>query len=366
MTQASDSSYSRRAFMGHLAACSALSAAAAAALRAPHACAADTKIAPLVAKPPDGFTPMSSPGKVVKVTKGNDFASLMQPNQLWPKPEVARQMLERALTEFTGTSNMVDALGKFIHKQDRVAVKLNGIAGQKGATMAFNVELVQPLVEGLIALGVEATRITVFEQFPSYLFGTRVGTKGHALPEGVVVNYHGNTDAKMPDIAVYRGIRTKFVRQVTEATAILDLTQIKDHSICGYTGTMKNMTHGQIINPQDHHTFHCNPQIAMLYNHPILRSRVRLHITDAFKIIYDGGPLDKYPQRRVPHGAVYVSTDPVAMDTVGWDVIEKARKDQGLPTLAKAGREPAYIRTAAELGLGLHDRNQIRLREVTL
>lgn len=356
----------RRTFLHATTALSAVSAAGSFGLATSRAHAANDKLAKWIAKPPAGFSPLRAPGKVIKVTKGNDFASLMQPNQLWPKPDVAKQMLERALTEFTGTSTLPDALKKFIHPDDVVGLKVNGIAGQKGATMAYNFELVQPVVEALVALGVAPERITVFEQFPSYLFGTRVGLKGNALPKGVKTAFHGNQDTEMPEIAVYKGVKTKYVRQLTQSTAIIDMTQIKDHSICGYTGTLKNMTHGQITNPQDHHTFRCNPQIAVLYNHPILQSRVRLHITDAFKIIYDGGPLDKDARRRVPHGAVYVSTDPVAMDTVGWRVIDQARKDHGVPSLKDAGREPAYIRTAAELGLGVHDENAIRMRTVAL
>ncbi len=63
-----------------------------------------------MAKPPAGFSPMSVPGKVVKVTKGTSHADLMQKNQLWPKPEVARLMLERTMTEFTGAPNLVAAI----------------------------------------------------------------------------------------------------------------------------------------------------------------------------------------------------------------------------------------------------------------
>ena len=356
----------RRTFVRQTAAFTAISAAAAAALRAHDAAGAQASAADLVAKTPNGFRPLSVPGKVVKVSKGNDFASLMQPNQLWPKPEVARQMLERAMMEFTGAPNLTEAMKKFVHKDDVVAIKVNGIAGQKGATMAFNFELIEPIVESVLAVGVPPEKITVFEQYPSFLFGTRVGLKGNELPKGVKTEYHANRDTTMREVAIYSGVKTKFVRQVTDATAVLDLTQIKDHSICGYTGTMKNMTHGQIINPHDHHTFHCNPQIAMLYNHPILQSRIRLHISDAYKIIYDGGPLDKDARRRIPHGAVYVATDGVAMDTVGATVIEKARKEKGSSTLEKAGRAPDYIRTAGELGIGVADMNRIVLREVAI
>ena len=56
------------------------------------------------------------PGKIVKVTKGNDFGSLMQQNLLWPKPEVARQMLETALTKLTGAPTLEAALAKVLHK----------------------------------------------------------------------------------------------------------------------------------------------------------------------------------------------------------------------------------------------------------
>lgn len=319
------------------------------------------KIDKWIAKPPKGFVPLTVPGKVVKVEKGNDFVSLMQPNQLWPKAEVAKQMLERALMEFSGAPDLVAALGRFIHKDDTVALKVNGIAGQKGYTMAYNFEMILPIVEGLIKLGVAPNKITAFEQYPSYLMGTRLTLPGNDLPKGVQVGFHGNNAATMPGVAVFQGIQTKYVSYLTNATAVIDMTMVKDHSICGYTGALKNMTHGQITNPHEHHAHLCNPQIPMLYNHPVLRSRVRLHIADAFKIIYEGGPLDRDPQRRIPHGAVYVSTDPVAMDTVGWHVIEKARKDNGLKSLKDVGREPAYIHTAGALGLGIADMNQIRL-----
>ena len=319
-----------------------------------------------VASPPPGFEPLQRPGVVVKVEQGGDFATMMQPNQLWPKPHVASRLLERALSDFTGQSSLAAALGRFIHPDDTVALKLNGIAGQRGYTMAFNFELTLPIIDGLIALGVAPERITIFEQRYSFLRGGRITIDGFPLPKGVQIGVHNNHDTEMSAVSIYNGIPTKFVRQVTSATALIDLTMMKDHSICGYTGALKNMTHGQIINPHDHHAGGCNPQIAMIYNHPILTSRVRLHIVDAFKIIYDGGPLDHHPEKRVPHGAVYVATDPVALDTIGAHVIERERREHGLGTLAAAGREPRYIRTAAELGLGVHSLDQIDWRSVTL
>ncbi len=317
-----------------------------------------------VARTPPGFYPWSAPGRVVKVAAKSSFSDIMQPNQLWPKEDVARRLLERAMMDLTGAPTLVEAMKKFIHKDDVVAIKPNGIAGQKGATMAVNFELILPVVEAVLAVGVPAERVTVYEQYPTYLVGCRVNAGKWKLPDGVKTTTHNNRDMEMPPVRIYQGIPTRYCRTFTDATAVIDMTMIKDHGICGYTGTMKNITHGNVNNPQDHHAHAASPQIAMLYNHPIVTSRVRLHITDAFKIMDDRGPLDRDPRARIAHGAVYVATDPVAMDAVGWDVVEASRKQRRLPTLTEARREPRYIRTAADLGLGVLDRNQIRLTSV--
>ena len=337
-----------------------LGAAAGALLRAEtvHAAGAES----LIARPPPGFSPMNVPGKVVKVSAKGDFASIMQQNQLWPKAEVAKRLLEKAMMELTGAPNLVEAVKKFIHKDDVVAIKPNGIAGQKGHTMAVNFELILPLVEAIIASGVPAEKITVYEQYPGFLMGTRVNVRDWKLPPAVKTATHNNNDHPMPDIRVYQGIPTRYCRQFLEATAVINMTMIKDHSICGYTGTLKNITHGNVNNPHDHHEHQASPQIAMLYNHPIVTSRVRFQITDAFKIMYDRGPLDKDPKTRIPHGAVYASTDPVAMENIGLKVVEDERKARGLKSLAEVKRPARYIQTAADLGLGVGDMNQIRLK----
>ena len=353
---------SRRAFLGTLAA-----GAGAAALGGGEAFAAGPVAGPagLAATPPPGFVPLSIPGKIVKVSK----SGTLQPNGLWPTQEAARTMLERAMAELTGLADMGAAFGKFIHKDDKVAIKPNGIAGKVGATMASNKELVLEVVKGVIAAGVPASNIVIYEQYPSFLAGTRVADKkgvlDPAFPAGITAVVHENKDATMPEIQV-SGTGTKFVRPFTEATAVINVGLIKDHSICGYTGCLKNITHGSTINPQDFHAHNASPQIAMLYAQEVVKSRVRLHIVDGFKLIYDEGPLDTNKKRRVPFEAVYATTDPVAMDVVGWNVVDQHRRDNGLPTLKDAGREPTYIRVAGDLGLGLADINRIGVREVTL
>ncbi len=318
----------------------------------------------LIAAPPPGFVPMAIPGKVVKAERAGDLRALMKPNELWPKDDVAKLMLEKAMCEFTGAPNLVESMKKFIHKDDIVAIKPNGIAGQKKGEMAFNFELIKPVVEAVIGAGVKPGNIMVYEQFPNFLQGTRVNKKGYELPEGVQTGTHNNRNHKMPALHLYQNTPVKYATFMMNATAVIDLTQIKDHSICGYTGTLKNITHGNIDVPHHHHAHNASPQIAMLYNHPLVTSRVRLHITDGFKMMYDRGPLYRDPTTTILHGGVYVSTDPVAMDTIGWQVVDKERKAHGLKSLKDSRREPTYIRTAGEFGLGVHDLNAIRLRTV--
>jgi hypothetical protein len=312
----------------------------------------------LAATPPAGFVPFSAPGRIVKVSK----TDCMQPNKLYPKPEDARAMLERAMTELTGKPDLVAAVKEFVHPADIVVVKVNGIALRN---MGTNKELVLPFLQAMIDSGVPAEHITVLEQYGNFLDGTRVSAAN--VPKGVKISIHNNGDTTMPErVIAGTGIATKFCRALTEATAAINFSLIKDHGICGYTGCLKNMTHGCQILPHYFHTHHASPQIALLYGQDIIKSRVRLNITDGFKLMANGGPLYRQPQYVFPHESVYVTTDPVAMDAIGHDLVAAARKEHRLPTLEALGRPAAYIQAAADLGLGIAGRTQIDLRSVTL
>jgi hypothetical protein len=96
---------------------------------------------------------------------------------------------------------------------------------------------------------------------------------------------------------------------------------------------------------------------------PPIRDKLRLNILDGLRAVWDGGPglkpgKDWYPQR------IWVSNDPVALDTIGAEVIEDKRREVNEPSLRKAGRPPKHIRTAAQRGLGIGDRESIDLVDV--
>ena len=340
----------RRAFLAGTAA----SAAAATLLKSGVAFAGST---PLAARPPAGFVPLSVPGRVVRVKK----SGCLEANGIFPKPDDAKAMLTRAMQELTGKADLVEAVKLFVHPQDKVCVKVNGIAQQN---MSTNKELVLPFVEALVAAGVPGSNITLLEQYPGFFQATRIKPKD--VPTGVGISFHANNDATMDWRDIPGGGHAKFVRVLTESTALINFALVKDHSIQGYTGALKNMTHGCNVNPQDFHQRHGSPQIAMLAAQDVLRSRLRLCVIDGFKLMAQGGPLWKQPQFVVPHESVYVATDPVAVDAIGWAEVEKARANFGLKTLKDEGREPAYLAAAADLGIGVADPKKITLRDVTL
>lgn len=311
------------------------------------------------AAPPAGFTPFNAPGKVVRVTKPD----CLQANKNYPKPEDARAMLEKALTSLTGKPNLVEAVRVFVSPADKVCVKVNGIALKN---MSTNKELVLPFIQAMIDSGVPAANITVLEQWMGFLQGTRINAQN--VPPGVKIAIHGNKDTAMEERHVEgtRTGKTTFARALTDSTAVINFALIKDHSITGYTGAIKNMTHGCSLNPHDFHQRKGSPQLAHLYNQDVIRSRVRLNIADGFKIMAHGGPLYKKPEYVKAHDSVYVSTDPVAMDVIGWEMVEKARAEFKLKTLESEDRAPTYMKVAEGLGLGVAERSKIQFFEVAI
>ena len=70
------------------------------------------------ATPPTGYTPMTLPGKVVRVNK----AGSLRPGNLYPKPDAAKEMVHRAVMELSGRSTMADAGRAFVHHNNDIGI----------------------------------------------------------------------------------------------------------------------------------------------------------------------------------------------------------------------------------------------------
>jgi uncharacterized protein (DUF362 family) len=146
--------------------------------------------------------------------------------------------------------------------------------------------------------------------------------------------------------------------------AVINLPVIKDHGIAGVTMALKSMF-GAIHNPNKYHSNGGDPYVADVNMLAPIRQKLRLHICDGLNAQYEGGP-SFMPQWMWPFNGLLVARDPVALDYVGWKIIEKKRAEAGMKPLGELKRQPTYIATAAdrEHRLGTCDPKRIERVEI--
>ena len=240
------------------------------------------------------------------------------------------KLLDRAVQSFFARDNPVEAWKLIARPGEVVGLKVNCLAGRGASTRTVLVD---------------------------------------AVPVGVrrdKVRFIGNDSAGYEDdLAVFGSAGSLLSRTLTrQCQTVINLPVLKDHGIVGVTMALKNMF-GAIHNPNKYHTNAGDPYVADVNALAPIRQKVRLTICDALIAQYEGGP-SYMPQWSWPFNGLLVASDPVALDTIGWQIIEAKRKEKGLMSLQAAKRPPSYIATAADAQhrLGTNDARLIRRVEV--
>ncbi|UCE18661.1 MAG: DUF362 domain-containing protein [Gemmatimonadota bacterium] len=257
--------------------------------------------------------------------------------------DVLRHMLDVALGRLTGAGSARMAWGHFCTPKDVVGIKVNCLAG-KG--LSTHPELVEGIVAGLTSAGIKEKNIIIWDRLTEDL-----------KRAGFQINMNGNgvrcygTDAPGADyerqLTIIGSVGSRLSRILTrQCTAMINVPVLKDHSIAGVSVSLKNLF-GAIDNPNKYHLDGCNPYVADLCAAKAITDKSRLIICDALTAQYEGGP-PYMPQWAWPFNGILVGTDPVALDQVGYGILERKRREKGLLSLAEAGREPEYIATAAD------------------
>ncbi|HEY1470332.1 MAG TPA: DUF362 domain-containing protein [Candidatus Acidoferrum sp.] len=348
----------------------------------------DVHEAPLAKPSPLGM-PGLYPGRVVEIA---DQRSIVANRVSQP---IVRDMLQRGLKELTGESSAQSAMAKFIAPKDVVGIKIN----PSGApACCSSPELVNEIISTVRSVGVPARNIVVYDRFGDEM---DQGSYHALLPPGVrVLNIQdGLLDASGYDANVYcqasffgewetRSYMASVVASGLDK--IINVPTLKDHSASGVTGCLKNVAYGTFNNVARSHvqpyTF-TNPLIGVMCTIEPLRSKVVLNIMDGMRMVWHGGPLTQNQEFIFPSGLLLVSTDPVAMDTIELEAIDKKRLEQGAPSvwehkpssITLDGREfyqdasknlfhrqPGHIAAAGKLGLGVSDLKQIDHRRLQL
>ena len=286
-----------------------------------------------------------------------------------------KKMLQKGMLSLTGSEN---PWSKFIIPGDTVGLKINTL----GRPMLFtHHELIQAVSEDLLAYGIKENNIIVWDRFERHMqdckftfnrdkegircYGTEALEKSQNRfdPE---ISYKSDFDN--PDKRGDGGNISQLSRIFTEeCDKIINMAILKDHGLSGVTLCLKNLAYGVCDNNgRFHGPKHIGPFISDLCTHPLLKKKIVLHMIDGLEACYDMGPAPRNPKALFTPQALWLGTDPVALDAVGFQVIDAERKERGLPVLAESGRPIDHIELAGKKGVGISDLNRIKVDKISL
>ena len=281
---------------------------------------------------------------------------LLKKNKKEQKAEFAR-MLDAGIKKITGKS--ADAgLKSIVPATDKVSMKVNSVGARQFAT---NAQLTYALADRLQDIGVKGGDIIIWDRTSNELrlagYKVRKGKKS--------VRCFGTDDAGYTSKLLKLGeVKAKYSRILTDRTdSLINLPVLKTHASSGVSMALKNH-YGSFDRPSDYHANDCDPFIADVNRISHIRDKTKLIVVDASRPQYDLGPMP-VEEYRWDFEGIIVGADPVAVDAVGTDVINKKRR-KSHDSRAEIKPYPRHIKTAHEKGLGEYRISKIKVYEIDL
>jgi uncharacterized protein (DUF362 family) len=300
-------------------------------------------------------------------------------------------MIARSMLELTGEKKLKKAWRKFVAPGERIGLKVNPVAGK---SLSTSHEVVRSVIAQLEESGISRSQLTIWdrrefemtdvgftpENYPGIrIIGTEqmdkdglyYGRDGKLYGEHMIdrdwyfrADVEGEYDEYTIPYMVNGGKYSYFTKIVTrELDKIINIPILKN---AGATVTLalKNLAFGSVSNTGRLHASLWNETCAQVCAFAPLRDKVVLNIADGIKGCFNGGP-GANPQFFCDYHTIMASTDPVAMDRIGYDIVLAKRIEEGLQ---KEGSPSAleFMLQAEKLSLGVADRAKIDLREVVL
>lgn len=311
--------------------------------------------------------------------------------------EPVRQMIRRGMMELTGAPDWQSAFRTFFTPGEVIGLKLNPVSKPY---VISSPETVQEIIIGLEEAGIKRKDIVVFDRYKAEFYQAGFDKW---IPEGVRIayatDYNDNTQQRLDgydadhymdmqltlpgfDFSNERARRSYASQFITkQVDKLVNLALLKHHQSAGLTVALKNMSHGLVNNVSRSHSSpmlnSCGQFIPTSVSIPAIRNKAVLHICDAVKALYHGGPVMN-PRRAKyvwEHKRMLFSTDPVAMDRIGWEQLDAKRVSMGMDPLSIARQDPdsgfvrmqpEHVDIAGALGLGEANRKKIDLRSIKL
>lgn len=305
-----------------------------------------------------------------------------------------QDMMRRGMRELTGADGWQDAWKRFFEPGDVVGIKVNPV-GMPHVISAP--EVLREIIAGVMATGVKAKDIVVYDRYRLQFL--KAGFDKW-LPDGVrwmhavddyeeiqlgIDGYDRDHFMEMAlvqpgqdldNLTMRRSFAAKFITH--SVNKLINLCVLKDHQSAGITLALKNLSHGLVNNVARSHSSYtlnaCGAFIPAVVQMPVIRNKTVLHILDGIKGLYHGGPGAK-PQFVWEHKHLYFATDPVALDHVGWRVIDEKRVGVGKKKLVDdtpdkfshfIHRQPEHVEIAGAMGLGEWKWDKIDRRVIAL
>jgi hypothetical protein len=328
------------------------------------------------------------PGRVVAVQHPGSIVSGAY------QAEPVRQMMRRGMAELTGAGTWAEAWRQFVEPGDVVGIKLNPVG--RPCTISDPLVL-REIIDGLRAAGIPYKDMVAYDRYRSEFLAAGFDKW---LPDGVrwtaatqevdatqqnISGYDPEHFMEFPvvnpgqDLANPTARRSYAALFITkQVSKLINLCIVKEHQSAGVTIALKNLAYGLVNNVARSHSSRtlnvCGAFVPAAAAIPIIRSKAVLNICDGIKGQYNGGPSGR-PQFTWEHKTMYFSTDPVALDRIGWEAIDAARAAAGLKPVAEdkpdgfstfVRRQPEHVEICGALGLGVWPRDTIDLRRIAL
>jgi hypothetical protein len=337
----------------------------AAALGLAQSFAGEPQVNPPPAEPPPApaqpAPPVAQPTGRSLVAIARDFRAMDGYDE---NPAVTRRMVDALVRTVTGTNSTRAAWRELAGTDGRVGIKVTTAGGRYFATRRG---VVAAAVAGLKDAGVR--EIIVWDKNAAALrecgfTPERLGCEVRAIdpPRG----WDRDASFQAPvlgkliwgDLLFSEKVNTRDISKREDsllsskshlATILskdvprfINIAALSDEPGCGVAGTLYSAVVGNLDNWRRFTTFGESgaTAIADCYADPRLGGKCVLHILDALAVTYAGGPSPN-PQNSTVHNTLYASRDPVALDSLGLDLLEKWRK---MSSFGPIGIKAAWLR----------------------
>jgi uncharacterized protein (DUF362 family) len=321
------------------------------------------------------------PGKVIMVKNMNSVINDI------PVEAAAYAMIHKSMLELTGEKSIRNAWRKLVSPGEKIGLKVNPVAGK---LLYTSHAVVKSVVSQLTESGISLNDIVIWDRrdmelkdtgftsdnYPGVTIrgtecqdekGSFTDEQGKLYGERNIdrewfywADVEGEYDAETMPYMVNGGKYSYFSKIVTtEVDKIINIPILKNAG-GSITNAMKNLAFGSVSNTGRLHARLWNDTCAEVCAFSPLRDKVVLNITDGLRGCFNGGP-GANPQFICNFNTILVSTDPVATDRIGYDIIAEKRIAEGIQK-TPAPESLTFLSMASALGLGINDKSKIDLK----